>query len=46
MNIYSIIRIVLTLALLFAVYSETGFWTTVTLALVAIRLEAPGLLHG
>ena len=34
-----IIRLILTLALLYGVYTETGIWTTIALALIALSLE-------
>lgn len=38
------IRAVLTLALLYGVYTETGLWTTLTLALMAIGQEVHAAL--
>jgi uncharacterized membrane protein YdfJ with MMPL/SSD domain len=34
-----IIRIILTLALVFAVYTETGIWTAVSLGLIFVGIE-------
>lgn len=37
--LYSIIRSFLTILLLFGVYSETGIWTTIALALICLHIE-------
>jgi len=38
------VRWILTVALLVGVFSETGLWTTIVLALLAIRSELEDLL--
>jgi len=38
-RISTIIRLILTAALLYGIYTETGIWTTITLTLVAIAGE-------
>jgi len=40
----SIIRYVLTMALLYGAYTETGIWTTVSLLLLFIGFEVQGQL--
>jgi hypothetical protein len=39
-----IVRIILTCALLYGVYTETGIWTTLTLGLVFISSEIQGYI--
>ncbi len=43
-KISTIIRIILTLALVFAVYTETGIWTAVSLGLIFAAFEAQTIL--
>jgi hypothetical protein len=43
-KITTIIRIFLTVALLYGVYTETGIWTTTSLFLTAIGLELAGYI--
>ena len=39
-KIQVIIRIILTLALIYGVYTETGIWTAVSLGLIFVAIEA------
>lgn len=39
-----IIRIILTLLLIYGVYLETGIWTTLSLFLIFVGMEAQGYL--
>lgn len=40
----TIIRIILSIALLFGVYSETGLWTTIAVALSFLNAEMTALI--
>lgn len=40
-----VIRIILSIALCYGVYTETGFWTTVAMGLAFAYIEAHGAYH-
>ena len=49
MNVYNpvscIIRFILTLALIYGVYTETGIWTGISFLLITFGMEAHGFVH-
>jgi len=39
MNITNIIRFILSIAILYGVFTETGIWTTISLFLILLKFE-------